>query len=469
MQSTNGSTAINPASQSRELLADTPGDGQIGSFTNLFERKSAVTGWEKFVHALGILFRRHWARQQVEKVLTEAKAQGKDGLESVKALKKEFDAKGKISESIAKAAADDLIRDNVIPDPGLGMTRDEYFTNMEAWYTQKLFNDDNTILGASSKAQNPHVRGIDALHQSAQHARGLKILIQFAQNPACAVSIKEKKGVQALMDHLKGNEADSTDHPGPPYHATLTEIYEQYIRAIEDAEQTVETSRQKLATPVMQRNKEDAESAAFAWLRNSPEFVHHPELITAFNKFIENDDRPTSPGGFIRSESQPLNQFLGRFALAFQKNPQELISLRPWVVALEDALLDRGDLEQIIDIHPDDKERKLLKGLDASLFSPSCVLALAEYLLVSRPAKSTGKPATSSVHAPRLNPESWMRLRYFYDQREEWQRSLPIGKTVETTANEVLRRLASDIAVFERGVIRPKAPKKFHSADNDDT
>ncbi len=451
MQSTTGTTQ---SAASRELLADAPcsESQRVGSFTELFRRRAASSPWEKFTHALLMPLRRYWARQQLAKVLEYAGTNGLDGLDSVRRLQKKFDTKAGITEHEATEAAIEMMLSGVIPDERWRKTLNDYLDGMQAWYQTRL----------SGQGRHPtDKQGTEASARSS----GLSTLIKFAKTPGSAVSIEESIAVQAFMDALQGEDFDTTTHSGPRYPQALTQIYERYTSALKDPDRVVEKSRQKLATPAMQRRADTASRGAYDQLRNLPEFIHRPELVTAFTEFIEAKDRPASPDKFSRSQKRLLNQFLGRFELAFPRNPGELVALCPSVIALQDALLDPDDLDKVINLHTSKQEYKLLKGLQASRFSPSCVLALAEYLLISRPG--TSMPA-SKAHMHRLNPESWMRLRYIYDHREQWQQSVPLGKSMDQTARDVLQRLSHDIAAFEKKFIRPDVPTKSNAADNDD-
>lgn len=456
MQSTSGSAVTNQPTADRELLADAPGEDNehLASFTRLFQRKGAASRWEKFTHTLLMPLRRFWARQQVGKVLAEAERLGLDGLAAVQSLKHEFDARKGIHESTAQTAAIEMMINGVIPDPSWSPALNDYLDSMQTWYANALVRGSPHLTDGSGKGDS-------------QPLQGLKILIDFARHPGCAVSVAESKCVQAFMRLLQSDDYDKTVHPGPPYDSVLSELFERYTAALENAHLTVEKSRQKLATPTLQRTTENVESDAFTQLRKLPEFVNRSELVAAFTAFIAAKDRPTHPDEFNRREKQILHQFLGSFAIAFQRHPNELGGLLHWVIVLEDALLDRQDLKKIIDLHPDKQEYKLLNGLETQRVSPACLLALAEYLLVSRTTASQSKQPSSSAHASRLNPESWMRLRYFIDRRDEWLRSLPLGKSVESTAQAVLNQLSRDIAAFERAVVRPHLSKKSHSSDND--
>ncbi len=454
MQSTGGPFTNQQPTADRELLADAPcSEAQrVASFTELFQRPGACTLWEKFTHSLLMPLRRYWARQQVAKVLEIARNKGLDELTSVRSLRQEFDADAGIHQSKAQAVAIDIMLNGEIPDASWLPTFNDYLDRMQVWCATLISSEGGGKTSASLNANSPQLQG-------------LKRLIEFSKHPECAVSVAESKDVQSFMKALRGNDYDNTSHPGPAYHDALTKIYERYIGALEVPEQTTEKSSRHLSTPAMQRRQKDVWSATSTALLDAPEFIHHPELVAAFNTFTETQNRPMKPRDLSPSEKRTLYQFLGRFALAFQRNPQGLIALCPSVIALEDALLDRTDLEKTIELQANNHDYKFLKALQASGFSPSCLLALAEYLLVSQAAQATAIPP---AHPPRLNPESWMRLRYVYDSRETWQRSLPLGKSTELSAREVLQRLSKDIAAFELKFILPHLPKKARSTDDDD-
>lgn len=454
MQSTNVSSLTEPVRTDRELLADTWDDGQVASFTRLFQRQSAATTWGKFTHALLMPLRRYWARQQVAKVLEIAEATQLTGLASVKELRKAFDAKDGIHESTAQTAAIDMMLSGTIPDHRWDATLNDYLKAMQGWY-QAIFADQSATLPLSRQA----------LPTAA--ARGLRILIDFARQPDSAVSLTENKDVLAFVQHLHHDDYDKTVHPGPRYHEAFSKIYERYTDALACSDRVIETSDRVHATPTMQRERQESLDSAMAWLRNAPAFGAHPELVDTFIACVDAQDSKHPSDRLPAATRQLLARFLVGFTVAFQRDPQELVALCPSVIAVQDALLDRHDLKKALDLFPPGKAFNLLTSLNASGLSPSCVLALAEYLLVCDEILSMSKPPVSRPHRIKLNPESWIRLRYVFDQRDTWQRGLPAGDALQRTASSVISRLSEDINAFESALVA-RHPRKQSSVGNDD-
>ncbi len=239
-------------------------------------------------------------------------------------------------------------------------------------------------------------------------------------------------------------------------------------------------------------------------------FAVHPARIDAFIRFIEAIRQGRATDGYTQDEKKILNQFPGSFALSFPQHRSARDALRPHAIRLEDALFEKRDLDEVTELLTDDADRALFIALTASRLSPSCLLTLADYLMMRRelieqhkateeridqllstyhlggkdvakrllrrheaqlrrPMRDKGKRSVSEqdvqavadqqriLSASRtvpLNPEAWMRLSYLTARHALIRQSLPIDASVRASAAAVMKDLTRDIKTFEKRAFR---------------
>lgn len=217
------------SSVGRELLADNPSDNdqKIASFITLFERKSAVTLWQKIKHTLLMPFRRYWARQHVAKVLECAdKYDSIKTLTEVRRLREAFNQGGRIEEKVAHRAAMKMMLKGVMPDKQWRKALDDHVKKLEE-YCMQLQSSDGPLF--------PN------LLEDSPELRGLRALMDFARNPGCAVSNTEEKDVWAFTKKVMGINWDNQNPDAVQMYDDFQSIKLYYNDALKNPGRVVET------------------------------------------------------------------------------------------------------------------------------------------------------------------------------------------------------------------------------------
>lgn len=201
------STTVSLASQrpDRELLADaaptSPVDG--ASFLRMFERRSAVTLWDKIIHTLGMPWRRHWARQQVASVLRFAQDNpATASLPAIKTLQGEFDKGGGIREQTARNATIEMMLAGAFPASAWSATLAQYLDTMHSRCAEIIdhqYQENTRDLAPDSETK----MRLDAEHQ--KQSEGLTIFMNFVRSaPADQLRMADYSAVWAFRKAVIG-------------------------------------------------------------------------------------------------------------------------------------------------------------------------------------------------------------------------------------------------------------------------
>lgn len=358
-----------------ELLTSIPTIGSGKKARLIFEKPQARTFIDALLSPFRRLIQRGLARERVEGMLkiTQNNASLSE-IESVKTLQSQLERAGPftaIGSRATQSAIIDLMLEGASLEPEFNIIFENYISGLKDHCQQCL----SIIVPDLPASRTSEV---------------LDILMSFAMQPNCPISVNEKATVESYLKIVNQRNADwgdeGTDHCGMPYADAFIRILQRYDEAFKDESRIVEYQGCGVWTPSQE-------------LRYAPPFKELEALIPAgadtvsmanravmsFRHFLFNKN-----GEVAKEEREALSDFLnifGDWLPKLSRSAQELFL--PEVVALEDALLRNRILKSsdFDSIFMRNDTREMVSALrDAGLrqngISPSVANALIHYLLV---------------------------------------------------------------------------------------
>ncbi len=367
-----------------ELLVEAPAQGSSNKPTLLFSRREEKSIWQSFVDWLTRPIQRNQAKARVAEVI--AKISSDDdavGIKSVKQLSMEMQQAGLlkgISAQTAKSALIDLMIHGKDLDDEFKPLLMDFLHNAKQHYCQQINQRFSSEINKDTLIKD--------------FEKGLDVLIEFALDPNCSLSTEENELAQKFIDQF----VESHKEPG----SSLQKIFERYVAAIDvpndqkSKNRIVNHNQSAPPTPVQRKEASQRQIVALNHLRQV--FPKAEQLcIDAFESFISQDHEELN-----NDQRLVLDRFLVTFADQFLQLPRETRdNLLPMVIRAEDALLSSpvkagSTASKPAETNPWDESLPDLAKLqdpwktvaqrftnlldETGVFSPSCSLAMIEYL-----------------------------------------------------------------------------------------
>ncbi len=395
------STTVSLASQrpDRELLADaapiTPGDSAV--FLRMFERRSAVTLWDKIIHTLSLPWRRHWARQQVASVLSFAQYNpATASLPAIKALQGEFDKGGRIREQTARNATIEMMLAGALPASAVPAsawpaTLNSYLDTMRircAAIINQQYLENTRDLAPDSETKSRW----DAEYQ--KQSEGLTVFMKFIRSaPADQLSMADYSAVWAFRKAVIGPYWSAHNAEDVQMRAGIDMIWKRYCEALANPHRVTERLPIRLTVPTIEKCLSEIARIEPSASTTATSLQPDPELIEAFERYRDRNDKGKIVHDVAGDDQRKTEELLATCSADYLNN-QEL-ELRHLAIAVAEVLADPKKLTDLKVRNQSHLCYLLLIELEHKQVSPACREALAMYMTCQDESSKAALPVST--------------------------------------------------------------------------